>query len=68
MKDFDKSIRQIVSHLNDPLNRNDEGWLNKGMVVGSVQSGKTMNYAGVVSQAFDAGYQFILVLGVLERN
>ena len=63
MEDFDGSVRQIVSNLQDPLNRNKDGWLNRGMVVGSVQSGKTMNYAGVVAQALDAGYQFIVVLG-----
>ena len=38
------------------------------MVVGSVQSGKTMNYTGVISQAVDAGYQFIVVLGGSGRK
>ena len=68
MEDFDGEIRQIVSNLRDPLDRNQEGWLNRGMVVGSVQSGKTMNYAGVVAQAFDAGYQFVVVLGGAGRK
>jgi len=68
MEDFDGEIRQIVSNLRDPLDRNKEGWLNRGMVVGSVQSGKTMNYAGVVAQAFDSGYQFVVVLGGAGRK
>ena len=68
LEDFDRDVRQIVANLGDPLKRNKNGWINRGMVVGSVQSGKTMNYTGVISQAVDAGYQFIVVLGGSGRK
>ena len=39
-----------------------------GLVVGRVQSGKTANYAGLISRAVDAGYDIIIVLAGLHNS
>ena len=38
------------------------------MVVGSVQSGKTANYIGLINKAVDAGYKLIIVLAGIHSN
>jgi len=43
-------------------------WDCRGMVVGSVQSGKTANYCGVICKAIDAGYRLIVVLAGMHDN
>ena len=55
------TIKQtILSNIEDP---NREGsWDTRGVVVGSVQSGKTANYTGLIAKAIDAGYKRIVVL------
>ena len=60
-----RSTLNIVGNLGDP--RGEEGFYTKGMVVGSVQSGKTANFNGVINTAIDAGYKMIIVLsGIME--
>ena len=50
----------ILNKINNP---NDEGsWDRRGLVVGHVQSGKTMNYIGLANKALDKGYKFIIIL------
>lgn len=43
-------------------------WDTRGMVVGSVQAGKTEHYIGVISKAIDAGYKLIIVLSGLTND
>jgi hypothetical protein len=43
-------------------------WAVKGMVVGNVQSGKTQNYLGLASKAFDAGYKLVIILAGLHDS
>lgn len=43
-------------------------WDCRGMVVGSVQSGKTANYCGLICKAIDAGYRLIVVLAGMHNN
>jgi hypothetical protein len=38
------------------------------MVVGSVQSGKTGNYIGLINKALDAGYKLVVVLAGIHEN
>ena len=51
---------QILSRLEDPTRPGP--WDRRGMVMGSVQSGKTANYTGLIAKAADAGYKFFVVL------
>ena len=61
----------VVSTLDDDTdsiidlvgNPNIEGiWPRTGMVLGSVQSGKTLNYSAVIAKAADVGYKVIVLL------
>ncbi len=54
---------QTTSILSEMENPKREGiWDNRGVVVGSVQSGKTANYTGLIAKAIDAGYKRIVIL------
>jgi hypothetical protein len=57
---------EILDLLQDP----DTGgqWQRKGLVVGHVQSGKTANYIGLISKAFDSGYKLVIVLAGLLNS
>lgn len=55
----------IIERLGDPLLKMPE--LQKGLVLGSVQSGKTANFNGVINRAIDAGYDLIIICsGIME--
>ena len=50
-------------------NPNKEGlWNRRGMVIGHVQSGKTMSYSGVITKAADAGYKVIVLLAGITNS
>lgn len=61
-----KLTDDILARLEDP-NR-PPSWDSRGMVVGSVQSGKTANYCGLICKGIDAGYRLIVVLAGLHNN
>jgi Z1 domain len=62
----DEQTDTVLDRIEDPTK---EGvWDVRGMVVGSVQSGKTANYTGVIAKALDAGYKIIIVLGGIHKN
>ena len=59
------SSRRILEKLGDPKSTNK--FYIKGLVVGSVQSGKTANFNAVINRAIDSGYALIIVLsGIME--
>ena len=43
-------------------------WKRRGMVIGHVQSGKTLNYSSVINKAADAGYRIIILLAGLTNS
>ena len=50
-------------------NPNKQGlWIRRGMVIGHVQSGKTMNYSAVICKATDAGYKVIILLAGITNS
>jgi hypothetical protein len=61
-----KLTDEILGKLEDP--ERTPPWDCRGMVVGSVQSGKTANYCGLVCKAIDAGYRLIVVLAGMHNN
>ena len=63
---LDHVTQRILSLLQDPLRPG--AWNTRGMVMGSVQSGKTANYSGLVCKAADAGYKLIVVLGGMQNS
>jgi hypothetical protein len=62
----DTASESILEMLEDPLRAGP--WDRRGMVVGHVQFGKTMNYTGLICKAADAGYKIIIVLAGLHNN
>lgn len=57
---------RILGQLQDPTS--DGSWNRRGLVIGSVQSGKTANYMGLIAKAADAGYKFIIVIAGIHNN
>jgi hypothetical protein len=65
IQEIENSSEKILGNLGDPKSA-DEFYV-KGLVVGSVQSGKTANFNAVINRAIDAGYSLIIVLsGIME--
>ncbi len=63
---LDNITDQILDNLFNPKS---EVIINKkGLVVGSVQSGKTSNYIGLINKAADAGFNFIVILAGIHNN
>lgn len=56
----------ILGKLEDPARMGK--WDRRGMVVGYVQSGKTLNYTGLICKAADAGYKLIVVLAGMHND
>ena len=63
---IDQQTDQILSKCSDP--NSSGGSSRKGMVVGSVQSGKTSNYIGVLTKAADYGYKVIIVIAGIQED
>jgi Z1 domain len=61
-----KLTDEILAKLEDP--ERPPNWDCRGMVVGSVQSGKTANYCGLICKAIDSGYRLIVVLAGMHNN
>ncbi|CAH2714792.1 hypothetical protein BACCIP111895_01968 [Neobacillus rhizosphaerae] len=57
---------EIVDLLGDP--QNNKPWQRRGLVLGDVQSGKTVNYTAICNKAADTGYKVIIVLAGMMEN
>lgn len=66
LRELDEQTDKVLRRLEDPAR--DGKWDRRGMVVGSVQSGKTGNYTGLICKATDAGYRVIIVLAGMHNN
>jgi hypothetical protein len=61
----ERSSLEIIKKIGDP--KSNSNFFVKGLVVGSVQSGKTSNFNAVVNSSIDVGYKLIIVLsGIME--
>ena len=62
----DHAATEIMDSLADPSGNNS--FSRKGLVIGSVQSGKTSNYIALMNKAADSGYKVIILLtGTIEK-
>ncbi|MDB0066558.1 Z1 domain-containing protein [Gammaproteobacteria bacterium] len=59
IQDTDDATDWVIDRLGDPL---EEKFNKRGLVMGSVQMGKTLNYVGLVNKAADMGYKLIIIL------
>lgn len=60
VKSIDRDSRNILDLMANPLECGS--FTRRGLVVASVQSGKTANCIGLISRAADAGYRIIIVM------
>ena len=66
VESVDKFSSEILSSLEDP--QRPDRWDRRGMVMGSVQSGKTANYTALITKAADAGYKLFIVLAGVHNS
>jgi hypothetical protein len=66
VKNLEILTDDILDLLNDPKTTGQ--WDSRGLVMGHVQSGKTLNYIGLIAKAVDAGYRIIIILTGLHDN
>lgn len=66
VKNLNEVTDMVLERLEDP--KRPPRWDRRGMVVGSVQSGKTANYTGLICKAVDAGYKLVIVLAGIHSN
>jgi len=65
INETDRSSLEIIKKIGDPKSSSE--FFKKGLVVGSVQSGKTSNFNAVVNSSIDIGYKLIIILsGIME--
>lgn len=55
---------EIISFLDSQTDKNDR----KGLLVGHVQSGKTVNFISVITQAFYLSYKIIIILTSIDTK
>ena len=66
VESLDQLSSEIISRLEDPCREGT--WDRRGIVMGSVQSGKTSNYTSLICKALDAGYKFVVVLTGIHNS
>lgn len=59
--EMDNVSDEIVDLLGDP-SRTEEREQRRGLVIGDVQSGKTVNYSAVICKAVDAGFRAVILM------
>jgi hypothetical protein len=63
---IDSRTETILELLEDPTRQGV--WERTGLVVGSVQSGKTGNFLGLACKALDAGYKLVIILAGIHDS
>ena len=63
---LDRYSNLVLCRVEDPLRPGP--WDRRGMVVGSVQSGKTANYTALITKATDSGYKLFVVLAGVHNS
>lgn len=63
---LDRYSSLVLCRVEDPLRAGP--WDRRGMVVGSVQSGKTANYTALITKATDSGYKLFVVLAGVHNS
>jgi hypothetical protein len=66
IRSIDVRTEGILDLLEDP--ERPGPWDRRGLVVGSVQSGKTGNFLGLACKALDAGYKLVIILAGIHNS
>lgn len=73
-KDWNEQVVSTIGRVADEIldllgNPAEPGiWKRRGLIMGDVQSGKTVNYTSLCNKAMDAGYRVIVVLTGMQEN
>lgn len=65
---LDDATDQILSHLEDPRSSGPAEFDIRGLVMGYVQSGKTVNFCALTAKAADAGYKLVIILSGIHNS
>ena len=63
---LDEITDNVLDYCGNP--KDGGRWKRRGMVMGHVQSGKTTNYASLISKAADSGYKIIILLAGMTNS
>ncbi len=63
---LDEITNDVLDYCGNP--KDGGRWKRRGMVMGHVQSGKTTNYASLISKAADSGYKIIILLAGMTNS
>lgn len=66
VRNVDVVTDQVLERLEEPSRKGV--WDRRGLVVGSIQSGKTGNYLGLICKAIDAGYKLVVILAGIHNS
>ncbi|HCO12757.1 MAG TPA: endonuclease, partial [Gemmatimonadetes bacterium] len=66
VKALNRSANKVLGQLESPAR--DPQWNRRGLVAGSIQSGKTGHYVALAAKALDAGYQIIIILAGVHNS
>jgi len=66
VRNLDVVTDQVLERLEDP--GREGAWDRRGLVVGSIQSGKTGSYLGLSCKAIDAGYRLVIILAGIHNS
>jgi len=66
VRSIDVRTEGILDLLEDPARPGS--WDRRGLVVGSVQSGKTGNFLGLACKGLDAGYKLVVILAGIHNS
>lgn len=73
-KDWNEQVVSMIGRVADEIldslgNPADTGiWKRHGLIMGDVQSGKTVNYTSLCNKAMDTGYRVVIVLTGMQEN
>lgn len=68
VRSIDDSTDKILSRFEDPRPGGPSEFDTRGLVMGYVQSGKTMNYCSLIAKAADLGYKLVIVLSGIHNS
>lgn len=63
IQNHEVAIERVLDLSGNPLSATPERRIRRGLVMGNVQAGKTLNFIGLLNKALDIGYHTIIVLG-----
>ena len=67
-KEKESLVKETISILKDCVDPHDDGSKNTGLVIGYVQSGKTLSFTSLSALARDNGYRLIILLAGTTNN